>query len=119
MNTDMDLLELILFDVFISLIFVCFLITAVFFTGDSLFLILLSMAFGLVTIPFASTLGGWWTLLKMQERERMKYEIDKDKRFSGWICLDFGLKGNVRMFRVFSLVIAGVALYDLVRYFIG
>jgi hypothetical protein len=119
MNTDMDLLELILFDVFISLIFVCFLITAVFFTGDSLFLILLSMAFGLVTIPFASTLGGWWTLLKAQERERMKYTVDDKKRFSSWICLDFGLKGNMRLFRVLSVVIAAVTLYDLVRYFTG
>jgi hypothetical protein len=119
MNTDMDLLELILFDVFISLIFVCFLITAVFFTGDSLFLIGLSLAFGLLTTPFASTLGGWWTLLKAQERERMKYVVDENKRFSTWICLDFGLKGNMRLFRVLSLVIAGVALYDLVRFFTG
>lgn len=119
MNTDMGIFELFLFDVFISLIFICFLITAVFFTGDSLFLILLSMFFGLLTIPVASILGGWWSLLKAQEREKLKYEIKPEKKYTGWICLDFGLKGNIRLFRVLSIVIAAVSAYDLVRFFTG
>jgi hypothetical protein len=119
MNSDMDLFELVLFDVFITLIFVCFFVTSVFFTGHNLFLILLSLAFGLFTIPFAVTLGGWWTLLKMQERDKFRINIDENKPSARWIYLDFGMKGNARLFRVMSLVIALFALYDLIRYFSG
>ena len=58
MNTDMDFLELILFSTIILLIFVCFMLTALFFTSDNLFLIFLSLAFGLLTVPLAPVIGG-------------------------------------------------------------
>ena len=117
MDTDMDLFELILFDVVISLIFLAFLLTSVFFTENNLFLILLSMAFGLLALPFTGTLGGWWSLLKTQER--CKLNISLDKKITGWLCLDFGLKGNAWFFRIVSVIISLFALYNLVRYFTG
>jgi hypothetical protein len=119
MNTDMDLFELILFDVIIVLIFVCFLITAVFFTDNNLFLMFLSLAFGLFSLPFSRTLGCWWTFLRSQEREKLHICLDNTKKTAGWIFLDFGLKGNARMFRGISLATAVFAVVDLVRYLVG
>ncbi len=115
----MDLFELILFDVIILLIFVCFLITAVFFTGNNPFLIFLSLAFGLFTLPFSMTLGSWWTLLRSQERERLNIKLDECKKSVKWIFGDFGLKGNAWIFRTMSIVTAGFSLYDLIRYLTG
>jgi hypothetical protein len=119
MNTDMDLFELILFSTIILLVFMCFLVTAVFFTGQNLFLIILSMAFGLLTTPFSKTLGGWWTLLKTQERCKLKINYDKNKPSTGWFFLDFGLKGNTWLFRIMSWITAVFAFYNLVRFFSG
>jgi hypothetical protein len=119
MSSDMDLFELILFEAFITLIFVCFFITSAFFTGHNLFLILLSLAFGLFTIPFSATLGGWWTLLKMQERSKLRISIDENRPSARWVYLDFGLKGNARLFRIMSVVIALFAVYNLISYFSG
>ena len=119
MNADMDLFELVLFSIVILLVFICFLVTAVFFTGHNLFLILLSLAFGLISAPFSMTLGGWWTLLKNQEREKLKIKYNENNSPSRWIFLDFGLKGNARLFRIMSFVIALFAVYNLVRYFSG
>ena len=117
MDTDMGLFELILFDIVISLIFIAFLLTAVFFTDHNLFLIMLSLAFGMLAFPFTDTLGGWWTLLKTQER--CKLNISLERKCVGWLCLDFGLKGNVRFFRIVALIIAAFSFYNLVRYFTG
>jgi hypothetical protein len=119
MNQDMDLFELILFSTMILLIFTCFLVTAVFFTGSNLFLIMLSLVFGLLTMPFARTVGGWWTLLKSQERERLKISPDENKKATRWLFLDFGLKGNTRLFWIISLVTGVFGAYNLVRYFTG
>ncbi len=119
MNQDMDLFELILFSTMILLIFTCFLVTAVFFTGSNLFLIMLSLVFGLLTMPFARTVGGWWTLLKSQERERLKISPDENKKATRWLFLDFGLKGNTRFFGSISLLTALFAVYNLVRYITG
>lgn len=119
MNTDMDLFELILFDVVIVLIFVCFLITAVFFTDNNLFLMFLSLAFGLFSLPFSRTLGGWWTLLRSQEREKLHICLDNSKKSAGWKFLDFGLKGNAWMFRGMSIATAVFAVVDLIRCLLG
>jgi hypothetical protein len=119
MNTDMDLFELVLFEAVLSLIYICFLLTAVFFTGQNLFLILLSMSFGLLTVPFSNTSGSWWTFLKYQEREKLKTHPGERKWIISWLCLDFGLKGNCRFFGIISVITAGFAVYHLVMYWLG
>jgi len=116
MNTDMDFLELILFSTIILLIFVCFMLTALFFTSDNLFLIFLSLAFGLLTVPLAPVIGGWWTLLKYQEKEKLNISQADYERSPKWLFLDFGYKGNKLLFRVISIITAVFALYDLIRY---
>lgn len=118
MNTDMDLIEVILFSTMILLVFVCFLVTSVFFTGGNLFLILLSFVFGILALPLSKTVGGWWTLLKSQERERLKITPDENKKSTRWLFLDFGLKGNMWLFRGMSVITAVFAAYHLVRYLI-
>jgi hypothetical protein len=119
MSTDMDLFELLLFDVIILLIFACFMITAIFFTGNNLFLILLSLIFGLFTVPHSRTIGGWWSLLKSQEREKFKIKTDENRKSTRWIIGDFGLKGNAWIFRSMSLITAVFAAYNLIKYIVG
>jgi|WetSurMetagenome_2_1015567.scaffolds.fasta_scaffold683377_1 hypothetical protein len=114
-DTDMDFFELVLFDVLIVLIFACFLVTAVFFTGNNLFIINLSLVFGAITIPFSRFFSGWWTYLRYHEREKAKI-IGKNP--ARWMFFDFGLKGNTWMFRIISLVTTGFALYNLVMFFV-
>jgi hypothetical protein len=116
MRTDMDLFELILVSTFTLLIFVCFMLTAVFFTGNNLFLILLCLAFGLVAVPFSPVIGEWWTLLKFQEREKLNISLDDYENSPRWLFLDFNLKGNKLLFRVISVVTAVFAVYDLIKY---
>lgn len=115
----MDLFELALFDVIIALIFVCFLITAVFFTGDNLFLILLSLAFGALSFPYAGVFGEWMLQIKSQERQKLGIRGITAKDPMKWIFLDFGKNGNAWVFRVISMMTAGFALFNLVRYFTG
>lgn len=119
MNTDMDLFELALFDVIIDLVFVCFLITAVFFTGHNLFLILLTLAFGAFTFPCAGIFGEWMLQIKSQEREKLGIHGITAKDPLKWVFGDFGKKGNAWIFRLISIMTAGFALYNLVRYFTG
>jgi hypothetical protein len=114
-DTDMDFFELVLFDVLIVLIFACFLLTAVFFTSNNLFIINLSLVFGAITIPCARFLSGWWTYLRYHEREKAKKIGQRPAKL---LFFDFGLKGNTWLFRVMSLVTAGFAFYHLVRFFI-
>jgi len=118
MNTDMDLFELILFDVLIVLIFLCFLLTALFFSSNNLFIILLSFAFGLVTLPFARNLGQWMTLIRYREREIISGRSDKNVKAAGWV-FGLGIKGHALIFRIVSGMIALFALYDLIRYLAG
>ena len=119
MNTDMDLFELVLFDVLIVLIFLCMLLTAVFFTGDNLFLIVLSFTFGVSSFPFAGTLGVWMADIKSQERERLRLPEITIKNPLRWPFLDFGKKGNAWIFRIVSGVTAAFALYNLITYLAG
>jgi hypothetical protein len=114
-DTDMDFFELVLFDVLIVLIFACFLLTAVFFTSNNLFIINLSLIFGAITIPCARYFGGWWTYLRYHEREKVKIIGQRPARV---LFFDFGLKGNAWMFRVISGITAGFAFYNLIRFFI-
>jgi hypothetical protein len=116
MNTDMDLFELILFSTIILLIFVCFMLTALFFTSDNLFLILLCLAFGLISVRFAPLFGEWWTMLKYQEKEKLNISHEEYERSPHWLFLDFSLKGNKMLFRIISLITAVFAVYDLIRY---
>jgi hypothetical protein len=119
MNTDMDLFELVLFDVLIVLIFLCMLLTAVFFTGHNLFLILLSFTFGMCSYPFAGILGGWMADIKEQEREKLHIPEITIKNPLRWVLLDAGKKGNAWIFRIISVVTAVSGLYNLVMYLIG
>jgi len=114
-DTDMDFFELVLFDVLIVLIFACFLVTAVFFTSNNLFVINLSLVFGAITIPCARYFGGWWTYLRYHEREKAKKIGQRPARY---LFFDFGLKGNAWMFRVISVITAGFAFYNLIKFFI-
>lgn len=118
MNTDMDLIEVVLFDVIIVLIYVCFLVTAVFFTDNNLFLIVFTLIFGLGSMLLSKIIGIWWTFLRSQARMIFKLKLDETKKCSGWKYCDFGLKGNARLFRIMSVAIAVIAVYDLARYFI-
>jgi hypothetical protein len=115
MNTDMDFFELVLFDVLIVLIFACFLVTAVFFTGNNLFIINLSLVFGAITIPGARYFSGWWTYLRYHEREKAKKFGQRPARV---LFFDFGLKGNAWMFRIISVITAGFAFFNLIKFFI-
>jgi hypothetical protein len=119
MNTDMDLFELILFSTIIMLTFVCFVLTAVFFTDNNLFLIFLSLTFGLVGMPISSTVGLWWTQLKGQERDRLNISLDEGNKAPSWLFLDFGLKGNTRLFRIMSIITVIFAVVSLIRYVMG
>jgi hypothetical protein len=118
MNTDadMDFFELVLFDVLIVLIFVCFFLTAVFFTSNNLFIINLALIFGAITIPCARFFSGWWTYLRYHEREKAKKLGQLATRV---IFFDFGLKGNTWMFRAISGVTAAFSFFNLIRYFIA
>jgi hypothetical protein len=118
-DTDIDLFELVLFDVIIALLFVCFSITAVFFTGQNLFLILLTLAFGALTFPYAGIFGEWMLQIKSREREKLGIHGITIKDPLKWIFLDFGKNGNAWVFRLISVMTAGFALYNLIRYFTG
>jgi hypothetical protein len=111
----MDFFELVLFDVLIVIIFACFLVTAVFFTGNSLFIINLALIFGAITIPAARYFSEWWTYLRYHEREKVKQFGEKPAK---WLFFDFGLKGNTWMFRIISIITAGFSFFHLIRFFI-
>jgi hypothetical protein len=115
-DTEMDLFELILFDVLLVLFFTCFLLTAIFFTDGNLFLINLSLVFGALTIPFANYFGGWWTYLRSHERRQIAAILKINSSLAGWIFFDFGLKWNTRLFRILSAIIAVFSVFDLVMY---
>ena len=118
-DTDMDLFELALFDVIISLLFLCFLITSVFFTGKNLFLILLTLAFGGLTFPYASIFGEWMLQIKSREKEKLGIHGITIKEPLKWIFTDFGKSGNAWVFRIISILTAGFAVYNLVMYLTG
>jgi hypothetical protein len=115
----MGLLELLIVDALLTLIFTLFTLLAFISPAKNPVALNLPLVFGGVTLPFAGIFAKLLAYLRCHETDQLIVWLKMDRRISDLLFFDFSVNTYTWLFRIVSFIIAAASAYHLVRFAFG